>query len=311
MFNMKKISLIALILLLMGAAGSFITFKKMNHSVSVLEEKGITDQNITHLSVTTDNAAIEIIPTNKQETTVEVSGTAKKSSAYTFLADVEGTTLSVQLKERQTKLYNFDFISTSLSLKVYVPEKVYDSLRISSDNGRVKAANLRVKEVKVKVSNGRVELRDITGSTITTETDNGRIQAENLDVKQVKATTSNGRIDLKNVYSSAVSVKADNGKIILDDVNGKVLGKVKNGMISLMTNHLDRPIEFESDNGNIKIQTEKEPTNTTFDVSVDNGKIDLLDGYKPNEIIGDGDHFIKLTTANGKISITKQKTINK
>ncbi|OKL35457.1 DUF4097 family beta strand repeat-containing protein [Domibacillus mangrovi] len=311
MFNMKKISLIALILLLVGAPGSLITFKKMNHSVSVLAEKAIADQNITRLSVTTDNAAIEIIPTNKQETTVQVSGTAKKSSAYRFLADVEGTTLSVQLKERQTKLYNFDFISTSLLLKIYVPEKVYDSLIISSDNGRVKAENLRVKDVKARISNGRVELRDIKGSTVTVETDNGRIQAENLDVKQVKAKTSNGRIDLKNVSSSAVLVKADNGKIALDDVDGKMVGEVKNGMISLMTNHLDRAIEFESDNGNIEIQTEKEPTNTAFDVSVDNGKIDILNGYRPNEIIGDGNHLIKLTTVNGKISIAKQKTINK
>ena len=305
MFNIKKITIIALILLLVGAAGSFITFQAINQSVSVLEEKEIADQNITRLSVTTDNAVLEIIPTNKRETTVELSGTAKKSSAYTLSTDVEGTTLSVQLKERQTKFYNFDFISTSLSLKVYVPEKMYDSLRISSDNGRVKAENLHVKDIQAKVSNGRVELRDITGSTVTAETDNGRIQAEKLNVKQVKATAKNGRIDMKNVASSAVEVKADNGKIGLDDVDGKMIGKVKNGTISLMTNHLDRPIEFESDNGNIKIQTEKEPTNTTFDASVDNGKIDLLDGYRPNEIIGNGDHVIKLTTANGKISVTK------
>lgn len=304
---MKKISLIALILLLIGTAGSLITFKEVNQSVSILEKKEITDQNITRFNVATDNTAIEIIPTNEQKTTVELSGTAKKSSAYTLLADVEGTTLSVQLKERQTKIYNFDFLSTSLLLKVYVPQKMYDSLGISSNNGRVQAEGLQVKELKAKVSNGRVALRDMTGNTVTVKTDNGRIQAEKLDVKKVKATTSNGRIDLKNVSASATAVQADNGKIILNNVEGILTGKVKNGLIHLATNHLDRSINFESDNGHIKIETEKEPTNTTFDVSVENGKMDLLDKYKSNEIIGKGDHIIQLKTENGKISVTKQK----
>lgn len=42
-----------------------------------------------------------------------------------------------------------------------------------------------------------------------------------------------------------------------------------------------------------------------FDVHVDNGRINILDKYEGNTVIGKGTHVIKLTTNNGRVTVTK------
>jgi len=158
-------------------------------------------------------------------------------------------------------------MTESLTIKVTLPEKQYKSMMI--------------------------------------HTDNGEIQAAGLNADQLTADTNNGRIELKEIASKNVEVEADNGKLMLDHVSGKIKGKTNNGQINVKTIDLERSIQLETDNGRIEIVTEKEPENVAFDVHVDNGRVNILDKYEGNAVIGDGDHVIKLKTNNGKISVTK------
>ncbi len=91
----------------------------------------------------------------------------------------------------------------------------------------------------------------------------------------------------------------------MSDIIGDLKGRTNNGSISLVTSNLDRPIDLETHNGKINIQTEKEPTNVRFDTSVHNGKITILDDTNFSNIIGDGDNLVKLKTYNGSIKVTK------
>lgn len=278
----KKIAVVALILLLVGIVGGAFTFKSVNEAKDITEEKVVSDD-FDEIEITSDEASVEILPTSDSEGSVVLSG---KSSNYRLSVGVEGSTLKVDVAYRQNKLFTFDFASVLLDLKVYVPEKVYDSLQIGSDNGHVQVDDLQVKDAYVK-------------------TDNGRIKLNNLESSKVTAEADNGTIDLKNVAAANVTVKADNGKIILDEVEGKLSGKTNNGSISLITSYLDRPIDFETDNGKIKIQTEKDPTNVIFDIKLDNGKADIFGKTNWDTVVGDGEHLIKLIAKNGKITVTK------
>lgn len=106
MINIKNISIIALIILLIGIVGSIFTFKFMSKAEQISEEKVIDDDRFTNINIITGNAKVEIVPTKDSTTTVELSGKAKK---YTFEANVEGNTLDIILKEKQWKLVHFDF----------------------------------------------------------------------------------------------------------------------------------------------------------------------------------------------------------
>lgn len=73
----------------------------------------------------------------------------------------------------------------------------------------------------------------------------------------------------------------------------------------MKTTTLNQPIQLETNNGWIEIETENEPTNVTFVVQVDNGSINILDKYKGSTVIGNGENLVKLKTNNGKIQVLK------
>ncbi|WP_445487593.1 DUF4097 family beta strand repeat-containing protein [Niallia sp. 03133] len=267
MINIKRISVIALILVVIGMIGSILTFRLMDKSVTVAEEKTFENNNIAAIKVDSDNTRVEIMPTKEKVAKVELSGRGSKETKKSFSANVEGNKLVVQLKDEQFKLISLDFLSESLTLKIYLPEKQFKSMDINNDNGYV--------------------------------------QLSDLKVDQLEAETNNGRVELQNISSKNVEVESDNGRLVLDHVSGKIKAKTNNGKISIKTADLNRPMQLETDNGSIEVETEKEPSNVSFDVHVDNGSINILDKYEGNAVIGDGDNLIKLKTNNGRITVTK------
>ncbi|MFJ8264019.1 DUF4097 family beta strand repeat-containing protein [Rummeliibacillus sp. NPDC094406] len=262
-----KISIIALVLLLIGVVGGILTFRSSNEVVSVAKTKEITNPDIKALDVQIENASVEVIPTKGNTIKIELKGKKASSSKQELSTTVNGETLSVTLKDRQFKFFTLNVMEIPLSLKVYVPEKSYKSIKIECDNGKIKVTDLQVNDVYTK--------------------------------------TDNGLITLENIKSTKTSVNSDNGMIVLKNVEGKLTGETNNGKITLKTKSLDRPIQLDSDNGIITVQTETEPTNVTFDVHVDNGTINILDKYRNAAVIGKGENLIKLTTNNGRITITK------
>ncbi|MGE1163802.1 DUF4097 family beta strand repeat-containing protein [Peribacillus simplex] len=264
MINVKKLSIIALVLLLVGVIGSLFTFFQVTDKKTTTEEKTVSEI-VTDVQVDADNAAVEIIPTKDKDTRIELVSKGVDVSKLDFSADVEGKKLSVTLKDKHS--FSFGFQIQSLHLKVYVPEKSYKSFVVKSDNGKVQMNELEIKNLNVESQNGRVELNDII-------------------TEKVKVKSANGRVDLNNV-------------------EGNLVGSSNNGKITLVTKDLDRMIDLESDNGKIMIKTENEPTNTTFNVHVGYGKVDILGKYEGNTVIGKGENLVKLETNNGKIEVTK------
>lgn len=60
MNSIKKIAIVALVLLLLGGIGSLITFNTINKSVPVSEEK-VIDDNITAVEISADNEEVELM----------------------------------------------------------------------------------------------------------------------------------------------------------------------------------------------------------------------------------------------------------
>ncbi|ASK61864.1 hypothetical protein CFK37_06665 [Virgibacillus phasianinus] len=266
MTKVKKISIIASILILVGVVGCILTFNLLEKPTAIAEEKIIDNHDISTVDIHANNEMVKIIPTKDSLVKVELTGKATKGSKDDLSVEAEGNRLSIKTNN-QRKFFNFDFFTTSLTLTIHLPQKIYESLQVDIDNGSVGA--------------------------------NG------LAINSVKAKTNNGQIEMSNMKSAAVEVESDNGKLILDNVDGRITGETNNGTILLKTKDLDRNIELESDNGGIKVGSDKEPTNVTFRVDTDNGNINILDKYNDNAVIGKGDNLIKLSTDNGSITVTR------
>ncbi len=305
MINGKRIAVIGIILLGVGVIGTVLTFNSNGKQEIVKETKTIEAENIKDIKIDTDNAKVEIVSTDESKITLEQSGIKKNMDKGNLKVDIAGEKLVIQLKDKQFKFFSFNFFDKLSIIKVYVPKRVYQSLEIMSNNGRIEVADINAKKVKLDTDNGRIDLDNIKGSLLTVKSDNGRIEANKIDVTVFKGYTSNGRIDLKQVQASETNLETDNGKILLNDVTGAIIAKTDNGAISLLSDDLNSPIELESDNGSITIETKNKPKNALFDAKTDNGRIDILGGDGRNTTFGNGDNLIKLTTDNGRITVTQ------
>lgn len=265
MNNVKKVLMFAAILIVIGVIGSVITFN-FSEPASIAQAEDIKNTDITEIEIHSNNEKVEIIPSSEQNIKVELSGRSNNKNDK-FTAKESGNTLSIQTESKDLKFFDFDFFTKTLTLTVFLPEKLYESLEVDIDNGS--------------------------------------LNAENLNIKDINAATENGRIALKNIGADTVQVNSSNGKIELDHVKGEITGKTNNGKISLVTESLDRALELETDNGAINVQTEKEPTNAIFDVRVDNGSIKIFGNSNWDTVVGDGDNIIKLKTNNGSIRVEK------
>lgn len=258
---------IVLVVVLIVAGGISLLFKPASVFEKSTNKKVIEDSSFTTITVSSDNSAVEIVPTKDQVATVEYSGKTKKNKKYIFEAIVKGDTLAVQFKEKRKGFIQFGFSSLDLTLTVHLPEKQYERLQV--------------------------------------ETDNGRIIAEKLQARDINLETDNGRIELKHIDAEEVSVKSDNGRITFENVTGQMKAKTDNGRISVVTNNLDQSMDLETDNGRIEIQTETEPTNATIDAKTDNGRVELFGQENKHVTFGEGKNLVKLRTDNGRITVTK------
>lgn len=261
----KKLSILALLLLLIGGIGTFFTFSQTNQE-EITTEKTVSSDMVQEVQVQADNATVEILPTSDTETKVKLVTKGIEVSKLDFTAEVEGNKLTIKLKEHSN--FSIGFNIRSSQLYVYIPQKAYYSFIVDNENGKMKMSELKIRNLKVETNNGRIELN--------------KIVAENIDVK------------------------SENGSLDLNDVEGNLKGSSSNGKITLATKDLDRNIQLDSANGKITIKTDKEPTNTAFKVSANNGKINILDKYEGDTVIGKGENLVDIESNNGKIEVIKR-----
>lgn len=301
MHKIKKLAIIGVILLIAGAVGAILTGSKEKETVS--ETKKLPGDAFQSIDIETDNARVEVVTTAESTAKAEVSGAKAKGKKYRFSASIENKTLTVRLKERYWKLFQFDLFSKPLVVKIYVPQKHYASLKIKSDNGRVSLAQVHADVIYAASDNGRLTLNDLQGKKLTANTSNGRVYTKNIHFADVTLDSDNGKIELVQAKTHKTHLHTNNGSVNLESVTGEIIGRTENGKITMQTDNLDRPIDFQTNNGGITIKTANRPKNAAFIVNVHNGRAEIF-GQEGSRVFGDGKNKIELSTDNGKIKVT-------
>lgn len=280
----KKITIFAALLIVVGVIGSIFTLKPTLKSKAISEEK-IIDEKFTRLNVITDNSIIEVLPTKESKAKIELNGKTQGNANYDISTEVNDSTLTVIVKNKKRSLINF--YTSMLTLKVSIPEQLYESMYVEGGNGRISVKNLEANDIHMKTDNGKIDLNNMNGTTIKTEADNGTISIQDAKASSITATT-------------------DNGKIILNNAIANIEGKANNGAITIENPQIDYPINLETDNGKILIRTDEEPKNASIHVDVDNGHVEIFNTSNRNVTFGNGKNIISLKTDNGSVIIERK-----
>lgn len=266
----------------------------------------IPHANFSNIMMDIDFGSLHIVASETDETTIELIGEHEKLE---LTADVVNDTLSIRLKMKKFKLFSFMFLIKELRVNISLPKKLYTTVIMKTDNGRIRAEKILAKSIKATSDNGSIGLKEFAATILEVETDNGRIEMEKIQADKLTAQTDNGRIELKNIDAEQVHTETDNGRIIMQYVNGSIVGKTDNGRIEMLTTSLDRMIELETDNGSIVVETEDDPTDVSIYTKVDFGKISVFGEKNSRTVFGNGTNKVRLSSDNGKITVEKKNGV--
>lgn len=260
----------------------------------------IQDDSFTKVDIDVFHGALSVFPSNNAETKIELINSNDKLE---FSADVFEDTLRIRLKKKGLWLFIFNFNTKEVALNVFIPKKLYQSISMKTDNGRIKAEKLIGKSIEARTDNGRIELTELAATTLNAETDNGRIEISKVQSDRLKAMTDNGRVIMRHVEADSIHAESDNGRIEFDQVEGELFAITDNGRITLAAEHLDRNIDFETDNGSIEITSSHKPTNATIHAKTGHGRIDVYGDRNARTRFGAEEYQIRLKSDNGRITV--------
>lgn len=214
--SIKKIGIIALIVIILGAAinigmniaGGFI---KNTQEIELLNEE------FTRIDVIGDNTTIEVVPTSSSNGKVEFL--RKKSSRSKVKAYVEDDTLYVEMEKKFFNVFNFGFNASGNKIVVSVPNNKYKELTTQTDNGQIIANDLQIENVDIESNNGKIVLKNLESKKVHVKTDNGKIDFRHVN-GDIHAETDNGQISmLTDNLDRSISLKTDNGLIHIRTTN--------------------------------------------------------------------------------------------
>lgn len=226
----------------------------------------------------------------------------REQSAHSGWIRGEDTTLDVAQDDKGVRIVRAEkmptlvmFGSLHRTLDVVVPPGAHvqvanagnisltglrENATLRSENGSIKVYDHHATIVATS-SNGRIELHDVSGPSVTASSDNGRIVLDKVQADALFVHADNGRITGSSVTTRGGTVQANNGRITLglaQDSDVTVTAQASSGHVVAKA-----PLAFE-------------PQTTTGDED-DNGQ--------PRTVrVGNGTGKLQVSSDNGSITIS-------
>lgn len=153
------------------------------------------------------------------------------------------------------KLFNPTGFSFDRTIKVYLPEVLYD-LDIKTSNGSIKTNGVNLNHVSLKTSNGSLNITNSTFNTIGLYTSNGTIELKQINALKADLKTSNGNLTIKDISINELKGNTSNGKITGSKMAAELINlSTSNGSINLgiLGSFNDYKVTTKTSNGKVKI----------------------------------------------------------
>lgn len=325
--NIRKKSIAALgfLCFIIGAAGLVYTFYteqgRAGAAESIEMERELDAAEIRALSVTTNVSHISLIPEQTDQIRVQLTGTVpdKVKKQLSLTAETSGDRLVVDLdigKQLNIGLSLSQWISwfdqDKLELKVYVPQRVYDSVKIKSDIGSVNVDQLQSDRFELESDTGKIIVSRFDGGQLTAKSAVGRVELSDIRSDRLKVQSNTGKVEVDGFAGNSLEIESDLGAVQLYNINSPIKVKTDTGKIELNADTIAHDTDLAADIGAIEVNLNEEPTALQFDLYSNIGKVSFKPGradYEVNESgrlkgsIGSGGPVLRIKTDVGKITV--------
>ncbi len=266
---MKKATKVILIVsLCMILSGIFVCVGALSMSgvgfENIFKDNGVVNSVV---KVTTSDEAFENVDVNVNSADVQVFASTcdewkVESTEYDkvhYQVEVKDDTLVIRRVDER-KWYEhigIDLSFISENVKIYLPEKMFESIELKSTSGSVTVnEGLTCESLVAKSTSGAVRVYSVTAEdVITAKTTSGQVSVAEVFTGKLEASSTSGRVNVSNIEQiNTVVINATSGKIEATDINCRefTAENVSGGVLCSGVIAQDN-INAESTSGSIKI----------------------------------------------------------
>lgn len=253
----------------------------------------------------TSSYDLYITPWNESYASIEVDESIKDR----VVVRLNGDTLDISTK------YSFDFFNwfkfgeydfdewlqhlfsgdlfEGARVTVYVPEKTYEKLELTSTSGSITSEYVAANEVKLKLTSGSVEY----------------IQPTEHKANKIELRETSGSATLRNAFTDEYDVRLTSGVAYIYSLTGNGRIDLTSGNVEAVMAELNGDCTLKTTSGNIELTIPEyssariEPSITSGKLYVNVGGIDEYLDDRENVKIGSGTYTISARMTSGKIEI--------
>lgn len=286
---------------------SIFSFIAFGISVAVLGTEPVTSAltseyteltgSYNDIEITTNFANIAIYPGDGDSTKIFTTERLAKSVS----AEIKDDKLIIKL-DHGANIFN-DFIGFFTSLfdggnkdcvKVYVPNEIYDSLKVDSNAGSTEIIDIGAESVELDLSAGNLTYAQPEGAAaqeLKVHLSAGNCTVYNAKSEKFDIDMSAGNIDVYGLCGAGdIDVSAGNGQINMAEVNGNINIDVSAGNLDLnMPDGVNATIGCDKSAGSVKVDY--------YDTSKDMNDSDKV-------VLGSGEYNIFADVSAGDIKFT-------
>ena len=314
MLKLLKIILIIFIILVIIAIAGFIALMVVSdwsfENLKYVEKECQVEEGFESIKLDLKGSDVVICPSNDGKCKV----VSFENSLYSHSVDVINNELIVGCNYN-TKIF---FSYKESRITIYLPEKDYKTLNLTTTSGDVDVENLSVDELTITVSSGDVEVNNVECNNISTAGESGDVELQNLKVGgAVSVARDSGDVEFNNVSCSGnLSTSTDSGDVSFENVVcGGLSSECDSGDVELQSVLVNGALTIEAESGDVEFSKldalSLEITTTSGDVKgsllsdkifavrSSSGKIDV-----PQTTTGG---VCKITVRSGDVEITISK----
>ena len=261
---MKKGTMIALIvaaaLIITGGIivvlGLSFAGDSTQESLLVAQEVTVTES-FDSILIDTGACGVNFVPYNG---TVDSKVVIREREETRHTVTVEDGTLKIKMQDNRNwtdYIGIFDMDWENMEITLYLPQKQYASLRITTDTGDIKIpAALSGKEILLHSDTGEIRCEGTAGDLLSCITNTGDIRGHGCEPVMLKLESDTGETELENVICKILTCESDTGDTSLEWVKAEEY-------LQVFTNTGDVEIEG-SDAGTVNIETDTGDVSGSF-----------------------------------------------
>lgn len=303
MRNWVIVGLILFVVGLIGAAGTIGASGDFSFGTEKIERhQSLPIDGIRNIDIHTGSVDVTVVPVSGSE--VRASLTGRASKAYLDKLDIllkkDGDTINVGFKESAG--FRFGLNIVNVNLKLEVPQRQFDRLKLKSGSGDIAIAGLQADAVELDGGSGDVDLKEIHGQTVTVSIGSGNLSVADTDAAEgVTLKSGSGDISADRLKAKRLDINLSSGDVDLTEAAAELNVKTGSGDITVEGKLLNLPATLKTGSGDVGIYTDQPPSDVTISYSTGSG--DLDNDWDAGKGSTDDDDVHRLVFGSGSVPV--------